>query len=233
MELRFPREYFGMSLPGLFAILGTVAALSLGLIAMFITLLLALPFAGIIGFVSSAAGAVHDAERAETLTVQDRSELPRVVASITERSRRVFAPRLVVLRVAHTTWQEAVSRLATITAVSIIDMSEVTENVAWELSELEHFSATVTSSSVSTSRFCAGSSRLSMCQHLLLWKSVSGSGLRAATSWRKRLTRLACGDSHTPSAACSSALTRRRIPQLPPRPTPRTEGAGASRWPRW
>ncbi len=138
MELRPPIEYFEASLPGMFAIVGTVAALSfLGLLGTFIALLLALPFAGIIGFVSSAVGAVDAAERSKTLAVRNHADLHQVVATITERSRRVLAPRLVVLRVAHDIWQETVTRLATVTAVSIIDVSEVTENLAWELSELE------------------------------------------------------------------------------------------------
>jgi hypothetical protein len=42
-----------------------------------------------------------------------------------------------VLRVATSVWQETVSALADVASATIIDISEPTENVAWELEELQ------------------------------------------------------------------------------------------------
>src|SRR5262249_58217905 len=51
--------------------------------------------------------------------------------------RETVAARLVVVRVASSAWQQAVSALASATAVSIVDVSELTENIAWELEVLQ------------------------------------------------------------------------------------------------
>src|SRR5207248_2749981 len=45
-------------------------------------------------------------------------------------------PRLVVLRVASCVWQQTVQRLASVGSLTIIDVSEPTENLLWEIQEL-------------------------------------------------------------------------------------------------
>jgi hypothetical protein len=48
----------------------------------------------------------------------------------------VFGPRLVVLRVTSSVWQYAVSELASLSSLPLIDISEPTEHVLWEIEEL-------------------------------------------------------------------------------------------------
>jgi hypothetical protein len=48
----------------------------------------------------------------------------------------VFGPRLVVLRVASHAWQHAVTHLASLASIALIDVSEPTANVLWELQVL-------------------------------------------------------------------------------------------------
>jgi hypothetical protein len=139
MSGRVPFELFGLSLPGLFAVLMTVAALgAIALLAVFVSLLaLLIPFLGIWMFLMFSGEALDQADRLKTATVEDAGKVKDVVAAIARRDRRTFAPRLVVLRVATPVWQATVSGLASVTSVSIIDVSEPTENLAWELGELE------------------------------------------------------------------------------------------------
>ena len=56
---------------------------------------------------------------------------------VAQGARETFAPRLVVLRVATPVWQQTVSALAAVSSSAIVDVSEATENIIWELQELE------------------------------------------------------------------------------------------------
>jgi hypothetical protein len=60
-----------------------------------------------------------------------------MVSEISQRSREIFAARLVVVSVATRIWKETVSAFASMAAASIIDISDPTENLLWELAELE------------------------------------------------------------------------------------------------
>jgi hypothetical protein len=138
MERRIPVEYFGLTLPGAFAILATAAAfLFVGLIVVFFSLLALLPLIGIVVFASSSAEALHKAEAGKTARVMEAKDIDAAVHTISNRGRETFAPRLVVLRVASAVWQPTVSALADAASATIIDISELTENIAWELSELQ------------------------------------------------------------------------------------------------
>jgi hypothetical protein len=138
MERQVPVQYFGPTLPGAFAILGTAAAFGfVGLLIMFAVLLALFPLFGVVVLASSAAAALRKAESSKTQTITDGRQVRDVVARVARRGRETFAPRLVVLRVASPAWQQTVSALALVTAVSILDISELTENIAWELDELQ------------------------------------------------------------------------------------------------
>ena len=63
-------------------------------------------------------------------------------AELAQWSRRVFGPRLVVLRVASNIWRQTVSRMASVSSVALIDVSEPTENLIWEIEELTRRSQT-------------------------------------------------------------------------------------------
>lgn len=137
MERRIPWNYFDFTLPGAFAILATGAAfLFVGLIAVFVTLLASLPLIGVVVFASSSAEALNKAEAAKTARITGPSDIHNAVTDISHRGHETFAPRLVVLRVASAIWQPTVSALASAASATIIDISELTENLAWELGEL-------------------------------------------------------------------------------------------------
>jgi hypothetical protein len=84
----------------------------------------------------STGRAVRAADGAKTLTVAD---LPAIVTArdrAKRLSRKVFSPRLIVLRVDSSIWQQAVNGVASVAAVPLIDISEPTDNVIWETEQL-------------------------------------------------------------------------------------------------
>ena len=138
MERRIPVNDFDLTLPGAFAILATTSAfLFVGLIVVMAGLQALLPLMGIVVFASSSAEALRKAEAAKTARVTIPKDIDEAVTNISHRGRETFAPRLVVLRVASAIWQPTVSALARAASATIIDVSELTENLAWELGELE------------------------------------------------------------------------------------------------
>ena len=142
MERQIPVKYFDLSLPGAFAVLATAAAfLFVGLIVVMAALIALLPMIGIVVFASSSAEALHKAEAAKTQRITQPSQVDDAVADISRRGHETFAPRLVVLRVQSAIWQQTVSDLARAASATIIDISELTENLTWELSELQRLRA--------------------------------------------------------------------------------------------
>jgi hypothetical protein len=138
MQHRVPVKYFGPTLSGAFAILLTgVGILFVGLVVVFVSLLALLPLIGVVVFASSSAEALHKAEAAKTARISAPNDIAVAVRDISQRGHQTFAPRLVVLRVASAIWQPTVSALARAASATIIDISELTENMAWELTELQ------------------------------------------------------------------------------------------------
>lgn len=68
--------------------------------------------------------------------VASSAAIDAVAHDLDVTSKRVLAPRLVVLRVATEVWQQTVRRLAFVSSLTIIDVSEPTENLLWEVQEL-------------------------------------------------------------------------------------------------
>jgi hypothetical protein len=125
------------TLPGVFALLAMGAAVSFGaLLATMAALVLAFPLSVVLFFFSSSADAVREAERSKTVAVTSVAGINEAARAIARRSRKVFGPRLVVLRVASHVWQHAVTELAALSSLPLIDISEPTENVLWEFEEL-------------------------------------------------------------------------------------------------
>ena len=142
MERHIPLKYFDFTLSGAFAVLATAAAfLFVGLIVVMAALIALLPLIGVVVFASSSAEALHKAEAAKTQHITQLSHVDDAVADISRRSHETFAPRLVVLRVKSSIWQQTVSELAGAASATIIDISELTENLTWELSELQRLGA--------------------------------------------------------------------------------------------
>jgi len=134
---RPPLDALGPTLPGLFALLAMAAAVSFAaMMASMAALLLAFPLSTILFFLSSSADSVREAERSKSLAVSSVGEIQQAARDIARRSRKVFGPRLVVLRVASPVWQEAVTELASVSSLPLIDISEPTANVLWELETL-------------------------------------------------------------------------------------------------
>ena len=138
MERRIPWAYFEPSLSGAFAVLGTAAAFAfVGLLVLMAVLLALFPLFGIVMVASSSADALKKAEGEKKQTLLDVWRLPSMVSDISKRSRETFAARLVVVSVATRIWKETVSAFASMAARAIIDISDPTENLLWELAELE------------------------------------------------------------------------------------------------
>ena len=137
LEGRLPLEAIDFSLPGLFALVASAAAVSFAvMIATMVVLLVALPLSTVLFFVMSSADAIREAERSKSLAVTSVPELRSAAQAIAARSRKVFGPRLVVVRSASHVWRDAVRELAALASVRLIDISEPTENVLWEIEEL-------------------------------------------------------------------------------------------------
>jgi hypothetical protein len=82
------------------------------------------------------ARGVKDAADADELHVTNRHHIGVVKGIIEEQRRRVFGARLCVLTVNSAVWQQTVIGMADICAIPLIDISEPTQNVMWEIEEL-------------------------------------------------------------------------------------------------
>jgi hypothetical protein len=121
-------------LPKLFAaiiVLIVVGAITLLLI------LVPVGFAGAVAiFAWSSYGAIRRAESAKTVPIATEAQLEQTVLAIARRSRRIIGPRLVVAKVASSIWQPTVRRLASVSSAVIIDISEPTDSLLWEIETL-------------------------------------------------------------------------------------------------
>ena len=136
-EGRLPFDAIEASLPGLFALVATAAALSFAvMMATMVVLLLALPLSTVLFFVSSSADSIREAEQSKSIAVSSVAEIRSAAHAIAARSRKVFGPRLVVVRSASHVWRDAVRELASLASVRLIDISEPSENLLWEIEEL-------------------------------------------------------------------------------------------------
>jgi hypothetical protein len=77
------------------------------------------------------------AELKKSTTIERPDQIEPVVMAILKRSRKILAPRLVVVRVAHNIWKDVVSQLAAASAVVLIDVSETGEGLLWEIENLK------------------------------------------------------------------------------------------------
>jgi hypothetical protein len=137
VELHVPFDAMGWSLPGAFAVLAVLTALAVAAAAVYFGLMLLMfPLAPVLIFLSSSADAMKAADEAKTLEIGIGTSIPFAARSVAESSQKIFAPRLVVLRVASPVWQETVKGFAAVSSAPLIDLSDVSENVLWEIEEL-------------------------------------------------------------------------------------------------
>ena len=130
---QLPVDAIAFSLPGMFAILAVGLA---GLVIALGTALTAAPLVWVLTavflfFASFPADTVREAEQLKTRDVQTTADIDSAAHVLAQWSRRVFGPRLVVLRVASNIWRQTVSRMASVSSVALIDVSEPTGNLIW------------------------------------------------------------------------------------------------------
>jgi hypothetical protein len=102
-----------------------------------VLILVPVGFAGAVAlFAWSSYGAIRRAESAKTVPIATEAQLEQTALAIARRSRRIIGPRLVVTKVASSIWQLAVRRLASASSAVIIDISEPTDNLLWEVESL-------------------------------------------------------------------------------------------------
>ena len=137
VELHVPFDAMGWSLPGVFAVLATLTALAAAAAVVYLGLMMLMfPLAPVLVFLSSSADAMKAADEAKTLEITTETSIPFAARSVAQSSRKVFAPRLVVLRVATPVWQETVKGFAEVSSAPLIDLSDVSKHVLWEIEEL-------------------------------------------------------------------------------------------------
>jgi hypothetical protein len=138
MSARVPIAFYDFSLPGIFAVLATAFGIAfIGIAVTFVILLSPIPLFPVVWMAGASARALREAETWKTATVQHPPDISRIAKEISRRSQRIFAPRIVVVRVESLLWPATVSALARGAAAVIVDISDPTENVLWELEEME------------------------------------------------------------------------------------------------
>jgi hypothetical protein len=95
--------------------------------------LLSIPVQLVYGGVSRGVTAAADSDE---LHIVEPHHIAAVRQIVEEQRHKVFGPRLTVLTVNSAVWRETVLGMADICAVPLIDISEPTENVLWEIEEL-------------------------------------------------------------------------------------------------
>lgn len=99
--------------------------------------LIGLAFIGLLTlFTWGSHRAVRKAERVKAREILTEKQLEPAVRAAARLSRRLFAPRLMVMRVATALWKRAVLDLAKASSVVLIDISDPTPNLVWEVETL-------------------------------------------------------------------------------------------------
>jgi hypothetical protein len=96
-------------------------------------LLVLIPFVGVFTLVGGIRDDVTAAEAAKTRTIRNLGDAEAAATAVSSASRKAVAARLTVLRVETPLWQETVAVLAARADAVLIDVSQVTENVLWEI----------------------------------------------------------------------------------------------------
>ncbi|MEW6154210.1 MAG: hypothetical protein AB1673_09520 [Actinomycetota bacterium] len=116
------------------------AALIVGVVVGVMMMMVALVPAALAGslllFSVGGRRAIRRAERRRAVVVDRRGQIDAVTRSVRRAANRIYAPRLTVVRCANEVWQDVVRRLAGLTDTVLIDVSEVSGGLLWELDEL-------------------------------------------------------------------------------------------------
>jgi hypothetical protein len=132
-----PPQPLGPDLPTLFYLLivGGIILIGVGLAAgaVMISMLL---FLGPAALASLAAADVDRSQIRRRARIADGDQLARATVGVVQGSRKVLAPRLVVLGVDDGWWRQSVAAFAEVAAATVVDISEPSENVLWEVQRL-------------------------------------------------------------------------------------------------
>jgi hypothetical protein len=80
---------------------------------------------------------LNRAREAEVTNVASIEAARTAARSIRRQARKVFSARLMVLHVDNDVWQPTVTTVADIASIVLIDVSEPTENLLWEIAQVE------------------------------------------------------------------------------------------------
>jgi len=87
---------------------------------------------------SSLADDVRQADQDKTITVADRSAIAAAHTQFTARRQKNTSSRLTVLKADTPVWRQTVTAIADVCALPLIDISEPTDHVVWEVETLLH-----------------------------------------------------------------------------------------------
>ncbi|MCU7941180.1 MAG: hypothetical protein KZQ87_00730 [Candidatus Thiodiazotropha sp. (ex Cardiolucina cf. quadrata)] len=114
-----------------------VLTLVIGVIAGgFVLMLIALLGAGVL-FSWRSFHLYKKAELGQSKNIENIDQIEPVIGTVLKLSRKIFAPRLVVVRVNSAIWQAVVRQFADVSAVILIDVSSPGEGLLWELENLK------------------------------------------------------------------------------------------------
>jgi hypothetical protein len=118
--------------------LGQIFAGFIVAILVIVLFALQITFFALIGLFSFGSYlSVRRAEKSKRVQVPSLERIDPMARSVSRRSRRVLSPKLIVVQVAGPVWQETVRRLALVCAAVVIDVSEPSMNLLWEISMLK------------------------------------------------------------------------------------------------
>lgn len=106
------------------------------LLLMVVVALAMVPLIGLSGLLGQVRKDVNAAESAKNREVHNVADVEAAAHAVAAAGQGVVAPRLTVLTVDSAVWQETVTALARISSVVVIDVSQVTQNLLWEVEEM-------------------------------------------------------------------------------------------------
>jgi hypothetical protein len=80
---------------------------------------------------------IRRAEGSKAVRVQTAEELEDAIHTVPRRAVRIWAARLIVVKVASSLWKTAVTRFAAVSSAVVIDISKSSENLLWEIESLK------------------------------------------------------------------------------------------------
>lgn len=114
-----------------------VVGLAAGLLILGFVLIPAAFFISVSLFAWGVNFSVRQAERSKVTEISNVKTIEHTSRKISRQARGIFSPRLMVVRVASNAWKETVRKLAEKSSAVIIDISEPTENLLWEITALK------------------------------------------------------------------------------------------------